>query len=162
MHDVIRIKPHHFIDLLAAIGEGRVVFMPNPAGNADFLVAHKLAKNPHSRLQIVLEEADDVCYPCQYHVQGTCRGRIDTAFLPDETVSLQPLPCRIDHRWCEYLQLDERDTLSAPELCRRIQSQAEGIAGVYADVPSGNAADLIRKLLTGVDAFLDYAASWKS
>ncbi len=162
MHDVIRIKPHHFIDLLTAIGEGRVVFEPNPAGNADFWVAHKLARNPHSRLQIVLEEADDVCYPCQFHVQGTCQGKIDTAFHPDETVSLQPLPCRIDRRWCEYLQLDERDILSAPELCLRIQSQADGIAVVYADVPSDSAADLIRKLLTGVDAFLGYAASWKS
>ena len=42
MGDVIRIKPHHFIDIIAAIGRGQTVFEAHPYGHAVHTVAHRV------------------------------------------------------------------------------------------------------------------------
>jgi hypothetical protein len=158
MRNVIRIKPHHFIDFMTALGEGKVVFEPHPSGHADYLIAHKLAQNPLRPLQVVLG-VDDVCFPCQFHLEGTCKGEMDTAFSSYEEASRQPLICAIDRRWCERLGIQDRETMPALDFCRRIANIADDISGIYAEIPSEQIKKRIQSLHAGLNAFLSYAAS---
>lgn len=158
MRNLIRIKPHHFIDFMTALGEGQVEFKPHPSGHADYLIAHKLTQNPHRSLQIVLG-VDDVCFPCQFHIDGTCKGIFDSAFLPVDTASRQPAICAIDRRWCERLQIQDRETLPALDFCRRIYSIIDEVSDIYAEIPFNEVSERMRYLRAGIEAFLSYADS---
>ena len=55
---MIAIKPHHFVDIITALGEGRTQFEPHPYGHAVPGVAAEILANPGVQLRIELD-ADD-------------------------------------------------------------------------------------------------------
>ena len=74
---MIAIKPHHFVDIVRAVGEGRTQNEPHPYGHALHSVTAAILADLCVPLRIELG-ADDICLPCCHNIDGLCDDTIDT------------------------------------------------------------------------------------
>jgi len=130
----VNIKPHHFVDILAALGGGRSRYEPHPYGHALHTVAHRILADREVCLRIELG-ADDICAPCRHNVGGTCDDVIDTSFRPEAPASKNTWNLRLDRRWCEALGLKQGDELTAGQLCGLIAGRIDRVPGIYRELP---------------------------
>lgn len=154
MTDPIRIKPHHFVDIITALGRGQTTFEPHPYGHDVHAVAARLLEDRDTLLEIELG-ADDICRPCRHNVSGLCQDTIDTSFRPDAPTSKREYNLLIDERWCERLGLTQGQRLTARELCRRLLEQAADIADVYRENPADRTARRAEDLRAGIARYLE-------
>jgi hypothetical protein len=152
--DMITIKPHHFVDIITAIGDGRTEFQPHPYGHALHIVAEQILGNRDVCLRIELG-ADDICLPCRHNVDGLCDDTIDTSFRPKAPKSKRQYNLLIDRRWSERLGVQQDDQLTARELCLSIRDCAGDIRDVYRELPADRTAERQAKLQEGVARFLE-------
>lgn len=153
---MIAIKPHHFVDIVAACGAGLATFEPHPYGHAVHTVAHEILLNLNVLLRIELG-ADDVCRPCCHHVDGRCDDTIDTSFRPAAPTSKQAYNLLLDQRWAVRLGLQPDDSLTARELCQRIQAQAADISDIYRENPPERIVAKQKQLQLGLARLLGQA-----
>lgn len=153
MSDVIRIKPHHFIDILAALGRGQTTFDPHPYGHAIHTVAARLVDGPDALVEIELG-ADDICRPCEHNVDGRCDDTIDTSFRREAPSSKREYNLLIDRRWCERLQLQPGQTIDARQFCRRLRQSADDLTAIYRENPADRTAQRAREIRAGIEEFL--------
>ena len=151
---MIAIKPHHFIDIITAYGDGKTHFEPHPLGHAVHSVAHQVLGDRDAELCMELG-ADDICVPCTKNEDGLCQDTIDTSFRPQAPSSKREWNLRIDERWCERLGLAQGDRLTARQFCERLATAIDDIDDIYAEVPRAMTADRLRKMRAGVDRFLE-------
>ncbi|MFH1743608.1 MAG: hypothetical protein ABIH23_31780 [bacterium] len=156
MANIIRIKPHHFIDIIRDIGGGQTEFEPHPYGHAVHTVAARIIRNPNILLRMELG-ADDICGPCEHNVNGICDDTIDTSHRPQAPSSKREWNLLIDRRWCKRLRLEKNDTLTAIEFCERLRDQAGDISDIYPENPPEQTRDRARKLKAGIAVFLSQA-----
>ena len=152
--NVIAIKPHHFVDIVAALGDGCSEFQPHPFGHAVHSVAKEILNNRDIGLRMELG-ADDICLPCIHNIGGICEDTIDTSFRPQAPQSKRQWNLLIDERWCERLGIGQDDQLTARELCSRIRDCAGDITDIYREIPSERTAQRQAKLLKGIAIFLE-------
>ncbi len=152
--DVIAIKPHHFVDIVTALGDARMEFQPHPYGHALHRVAKTLLGHPDTKLRIELG-ADDICLPCRHNIDGLCADTIDTSFRPEAPKSKREYNLLIDQRWSQRLGLRQDDQLTARALCLRIRDCADDIGAIYRETPSDRTADRQAKLQRGIVKFLE-------
>jgi hypothetical protein len=153
MADVIRIKPHHFIDIITASGRGQTAFKPHPYGHAVHTVAAQILRGPDVVLEIELG-ADDICQPCKHNIDGLCDDTIETSFRPAAPASKRAWNLLIDERWCERLGLEQGDRLTARAFCERLRDRMGEITDIYREVPRERTATRARDLATGITGFL--------
>ena len=153
MSDAIRIKPHHFIDIVTAFGGGQERFAPHPYGHAVHTVAERVLEDRGAMLQMDLG-ADDICRPCKHNVNGLCDDSIDTSFRPEAPPSKREYNLLIDERWCGRLGLAACDRLTAREFCERLRERAGEITDIYRETPAPRTAQRQRKLRAGIEKFL--------
>ncbi len=153
MGDPIRIKPHHFVDIITGLGAGQTTFEPHPYGHAVHIVAERLIQDRDVLLQMELG-ADDICGPCIHNIDGRCNDTIDTSYRPAAPASKQEWNLLIDRRWCERLGLQQGDTMSAREFVERLRDRAGDITDIYREIPADLTADRARKLTQGIEAYL--------
>ena len=151
---MIAIKPHHFVDIITALGEGHTEFHPHPYGHAVHRVARALLANRDISLRIELG-ADDICLPCRHNHDGLCDDTIDTSFRPQAPKSKGEYNLLIDQRWSERLGLRNGDQLTARELCLRIRDCAHYIEDIYRETPPERTAERQARLQRGVAWFLE-------
>jgi hypothetical protein len=149
---VIRVKPHHFVDIITSYGRGEQ-FEPHPYGHAVHIVAEKVLRQRDITLVMELG-ADDICGPCKYNVNGACGDVIDTSYRPSAPRSKQEWNLLIDRRWCERLALSPGDRLSAREFCERLRDRAGDITDIYREIPAEMTAERAKALQAGVGRFL--------
>lgn len=150
---MISIKPHHFVDIITAFGEGRVRFTPHPYGHALHTVTQEILSSRDVLLQVKMG-ADDVCQPCRHNIDGLCDDTIDTSFRPTAPKSKSEWNLLVDRRWGCRLGLEQGDRLTALELCERIRDCAGDIADIYREIPADRTAARQAKLERGIRAFL--------
>ena len=150
---MIAIKPHHFVDIMTALGDERREFRPHPDGHAVHSVAQEILGNPGVILRIELG-ADQICHPCRHNIGGLCNDTIDTSFRPQAPKSKREYNLLIDRRWSKRLGLRQDDQLTARELCLRIRERAGDITDVYREIPSDRTAERQAKLQRGLAQFL--------
>jgi hypothetical protein len=78
---MISIKPHHFVDIITAFGDGFGAPAPHPYGHA----VHSVTKEILADRDVVLRMefgADAICHPCCHNLDGKCDDMIDTSFRP--------------------------------------------------------------------------------
>jgi len=153
MDDIIRIKPHHFIDIVTAFGDGVDAPPPHPFGHAVHTVTARVLADRDILLEMELG-ADDICAPCDHNIDGLCDDTIDTSFRPQAPASKREWNLIIDHRWCARLGLDQGDRLTAREFCGRLREKAGDITDIYREIPGGMTAERQRKLEKGIAEFL--------
>lgn len=149
---VIRIKPHHFIDIVTSYGRGEK-FEPHPYGHAVHTVAERILGNRDVMLVMELG-ADDICKPCKHNVNGRCDDVIDTSYRPNAPPGKQDWNLLIDRRWCERLTLSAGDRLTARQFCERLRDQAGDITDIYREIPAEMTAERAKALQAGVRRFL--------
>jgi hypothetical protein len=158
MTDAVRIKPHHFVDIVAALGRGQMTFEPHPYGHDVHGVAARLLDDHDTLLEIELG-ADDICRPCVHNADGLCDDTIDTSFRPDAPSSKREYNVLIDERWCERLGLTPGQRLTARELCRLLRERAGDIAGIYRENPADRTAKRAEDLGAGIAKYLEAGGS---
>ncbi len=152
MEEVVRIKPHHFVDILTGWGEGRS-FEPHPYGHALHAVAARLLGDPDAMLEMELG-ADAVCGPCVHNVEGLCDDTIDTSYRPAAPKSKREWNLLIDRRWCRRLGLAPGQRLTARRFCELLRDRAADLTDIYREIPAERTAERARKLAAGVEKFL--------
>ena len=157
MGDTIRIKPHHFIDIVSAFGRGQRTFEAHPYGHAVHTVSERLLDDRDAMLEMDLG-ADDICEPCKHNVDGLCDDTIDTSFRPDAPSSKREYNLLIDQRWCERLGLAQGDRLGAREFCERLgetlRARDWDMTDIYCELPAERVAERVPHLRAGIDLFL--------
>ena len=150
---MITIKPHHFVDIITVVGEGRKEFQPHPYGHAMHSISKQILGNPDITLRIELG-IDDICLPCLHNVNGLCDDTIDTSFRPQAPELKREYNLLIDHRWCERLGLQQDNELTAREFCLRIRDHVDNIEDIYRETPCNRTANRHAKLKRGIINFL--------
>ncbi len=153
MAEILRIKPHHFIDIITGFGAGISAPAPHPFGHAVHTVTVRILAERDIVLEMELG-ADDICAPCRYNNAGVCEDTIDTSYRPQAPSSKRQWNLRIDGRWCERLGLSAGDRLSAREFCVRLQQHAGDLTDIYREIPAARTAERQTKLEAGVAEFL--------
>ena len=153
MSEPIRIKPHHFIDIICSFGQGQTEFKPHPYGHAVHSVSERLWRDHDVTLEMDLG-ADDICAPCIHNVDGLCDDTIDTSFRPDAPTSKREYNLLIDQRWCERLGLEQGTRLTAREFCERLRDHMGDIVPIYRENPSDRVAARAQAIQAGIKAFL--------
>jgi len=154
LSDPIRIKPHHFIDIVRDFGRGRTTFEPHPYGHAVHAVAACILGDPDVMLEMELG-ADDICEPCVHNVGGLCDDTIDTSFRPAAPRSKREYNLLIDQRWCARLGLAQGERLTARAFCQRLAERMGDIADIYRENPPERVAQRARDVRAGIEAFLE-------
>ena len=151
--EMLAIKPHHFVDIITAFGDGQTQFEPHPYGHAVHSVAAEILADHAVLLRIELG-ADMICFPCRHNVDGFCDDTIDTSFRPEAPTSKREWNLLIDRRWCQRLGLRQDDRLTAHELCLLIRDRAGDITDIYRESPPARTAERQSKLERGITRFL--------
>lgn len=69
---MIKIKPHHFIDIIKLHGVGLEQFVPDLKMGHDFYkIGNEILQCPNIEIQLTLY-VDDICQPCIKHQNGKC------------------------------------------------------------------------------------------
>ena len=154
MKDVIRIKPHHFVDIITSFSAENLTFKPSPYGHAVHIVSERVLQNRDILLEMELG-ADDICEPCKHNIDGLCDDTIDTSFRPKAPSSKRKWNLIIDKRWCERLKLQQGDRLTAWGFCERLRDNTDDITDIYREIPAERTAERASKLKTGIKRFLE-------
>ena len=122
----MKIKPHHFIDIIKLYGSGLEVFVPDEKMNHDFYrVANELIRCPQTLLTLTIE-ADDICQPCYQCINGVCQDMIiNTNIKKDDYNKF------LDQKIIEQLDLRCDCSYQADELCEIIYQHKEIIFDVW-------------------------------
>jgi hypothetical protein len=153
VQDVIRIKPHHFVDILTYYGAGTTSFDPHPFGHAQHIVAAQILSNPGIWLEMELGP-DDICRPCMHNIAGLCDDVIDTSYRPQAPSAKREWNLLIDRRWCARLDVGQGDRLSARTLAQRIRDRAGDITDIYSEISPDRTVERMGKLNKGIARFL--------
>ncbi len=151
--DVVRIKPHHFVDIISDFGGGKVTFEPHPYGHAVHIVATQILSNRDILLEIELA-ADDICRPCKHNVDGVCDDLISTSYRSEAPRAKREWNLLIDRRWCGRLGISQGDRLTARQLCERLRDSAGDIGSIYREIPATLTAKRAHRLKEGIRKFL--------
>ncbi len=151
---MIAIKPHHFVDIITAFGDGVEAPPPHPYGHAVHSVTKAVLAERDVELRMEFG-ADDICRPCCHSIDGLCDDTIDTSFRPQAPGSKREYNLLLDQRWAERLGLGDGDVLTARELCQRIQEGAGDITDIYRETPADRIAERQAKLQREIVRFLD-------
>jgi hypothetical protein len=153
MDQVIRIKPHHFIDIVTDIGAGETDWQPHPYGH----LVHAVASAILADHEVVLEMdfgADDICRPCVHNIGGLCDDTIDISYRPAAPRSKRQYNLLLDRRWSERLGLTEGDRLTAREFCRLTRDRSGDITTIYREIPAERTRKRAEQLRKGVERLL--------
>lgn len=126
---MIRIKPHHFLDIIKLYGKGIEVFVPDENYNHNFYsVANEIINNHQIYIQLTID-GDDICSPCKYiDDDGICTDKIkhiNGIGSKDEWNKI------LDKRIIEYTQVSEKSICSAHEYCEKLYSIKEHIFDIW-------------------------------
>ena len=150
---MIRIKPHHFIDIITSLGTGQRRFEPHPYGHAVHTVAAAIIENPDVMLEMEFG-ADDICAPCRHNIDGQCDDTIDTSYRPAAPSSKGEWNLLIDKRWSSRLDLAPGDRLTARQFVERLGGRCDRLTDIYREIPADRTADRALGLRKGIEAFL--------
>ena len=160
MEQDVRIKPHHFVDIVTSYAQGDP-FKPHPYGHAVHSVAKTVLENPDVTLAMELG-ADDICGPCKYNINGLCNDTIDTSFRPEAPSSKREYNLLIDRRWCQRLGIRQGNRLTAREFCERLRDNTEDIQDIYRENPAERVEKRKEHLRAGIRKFLALPTRGKS
>lgn len=153
MADAIRIKPHHFIDIVTALADPDAKFEPSPYGHAVHSVAEAVLADRDAQLVMELG-IDDICEPCIHHRGAVCDDVIDTSFRPEAPESKMAYNLRIDQRWCERLGVTQGSRMSAREFVRLLRDRSNELSEIYRENPPDRVGRRAEQLAKGIANFL--------
>lgn len=120
---MIRIRPHHLIDIIRNIGHEQPV-EPHPFGHAQHLITLSLLEGNDHEIMLV-READDLCAPCMHlNEEGQC---MDSLSQLDVDVSKQKYNDALDHRLFRFFAMEPGSVISLGRFLVMVQSRFEEV-----------------------------------
>ena len=147
---MLRIKPHHFLDILRDIGAGRV-WEPHPYGHAVHLVGESLLRDHDQRIQRVLG-IDEICEPCRNNEDGICTDWTDS---PGYRIRKEEWNRRIDERILQILRMREGQVMSAVEYARSALKHLHELPPVWREAPAEKTEWRLENLSRGLVLYLE-------
>ncbi|OGF98293.1 MAG: hypothetical protein A3F83_03195 [Candidatus Glassbacteria bacterium RIFCSPLOWO2_12_FULL_58_11] len=152
MTELLRIKPHHLLDIIRDFGAG-VVHQPHPYGHAVHRIARIVKEHPETVFELTAG-ADSICAPCRNLVESRCT---DTTTSPGREVSKESWNRTIDGRIFERLGLAEGEKISALEFCRLASLRLGDLFTLYAEVEQSKTSLRRENLERGLKEYLERA-----
>jgi Uncharacterized conserved protein len=130
---MIRIKPHHFLDIIKLYGKGIEKFVPDKKYNHNFyFVANEIINNHQVQIELTTG-GDDICSPCIYiGSDGEC---IDKITHIEGINSKNEWNKKLDRRIIEYTKAQENSRFSAQEYCELLYSIKERVFDIWKEEP---------------------------
>lgn len=153
MNDIIRIKPHHFIDIMTSFADDEIILKPHPYGHNVHSVSKRIINNRNLVLQIELH-ADDICNPCIHNIDGICNDTIDTTNRPQAPSLKREWNLLIDNRWCKRLKIKHGDKITALKFCELINENPNDILEIYKEVNKAHTVNREINLRKGLKKYL--------
>ena len=152
---MLKLRPHHFMDVIKLYGRGIDVFVPDAAYHHDFYkVANTLIGHREALVTITLG-ADDICTPCRFlGNEGACRDGL--GHIPG-FASKQAWNDEIDRRICAFSGVDAGATLTAATYCQILYSIHTKIAAIWHEEPSATRQERHRFFCLGAEKYLSPA-----
>ncbi len=123
---MLHIRPHHLIDIIRNIGQGRPV-VPHPYGHAQHTITQAILAGTEHEISLLIG-ADDLCKPCIHlTAEGICED-----ILPqlEYRVLKQEYNDDLDHRVMEYLGLKENTVVSLATFLDMIEKNMAGLVTI--------------------------------
>ncbi len=154
MKDSVKIKPHHFIDIITSFASENIVLKPHPYGHSVHSISKRIIQDKNLILEIELQ-ADDICAPCIHNINGLCDDTIDTSHRPKAPSLKREWNLIIDERWCKRLDIKQGDKISSLEFCNRLKKNGDDISDIYAEVPKEDTAKREDNIKKGLKKYLE-------
>jgi len=126
----VPIKPHHLLDMIRDLGEGRTP-QPHPYGHAYDEVARLLLEALDCPVQITLG-ADAVCEPCKFNDAAQCT---DITKTPGYLARKRDWNLLIDKRLCDRLGLKPGQVLSVGQFCQLARRRLGAVHEIWREAP---------------------------
>lgn len=122
----LRLRIHHFYDIIRDFSKKEAI-LPHPYGHSYHKVAALIWENSELEIEIIVD-CDDICTGCEQLKNDTCEDLIDHR---KDFVSKHSFNNFIDYRIMEACLIQEGNTLTPNELCRKAKLYLEEIDWVY-------------------------------
>ena len=110
----IKIKPHHFMDIIKLYGSGLEHFVPDTImGHNFYKIGNEVLDNHEVLLQLTID-ADDICTPCKMCHNHICIDTVSIFGYEWKNIYNQTLDKRVIKEIC----LDIHKEYTAKELCQ--------------------------------------------
>ncbi len=130
MNNIIKIKPHHFIDIITSFSADRVILKPNYYNHNVHSISKSILENRNILLEIDLG-ADDICKPCIHNINGICDDILDISYRPKVPPLKREWNLILDARWCKRLKIEQGTIISALEFCVLLEEGANNLLEIY-------------------------------
>lgn len=128
---VIRIKPHHFMDIIKLHGAGISCFVPDKAYGHDFYrIGNRILGTHDLRLQMTVD-GDAICIPCRHYVAGGKGLCADTIAHIEGCTSKDEWNKVLDRRIIRAAGLETEKIYTAGALCRRLYEIRDAIFEIW-------------------------------
>jgi hypothetical protein len=145
----LRIKPHHFVDIVCDYGLGQPALEPCDYGHALHIVTAQIIADPNIPLIMELG-ADDICAPCRHNIAGQCDDTIGITDRPAAPASKLAYNLLIDSRWCELLGIAQGTQMTAAQFCTLLCRPIDDLIRIYREEPADYAPEKHRALMLGI------------
>ncbi len=149
--EVLRIRPHHFLDIIRDFGAGVVHEPYLPYGHNVHLVAAWLRDGHDIMLEIVIG-VDEICRPCRKLVEGRCT---DTTVKQGRKISKQDYNDLTDRRYLERLGIEQGYRTTAREFCKLTLERLGDIYSLYPEVEKEKTTLREENLLRGLKDYIE-------
>ncbi len=154
MNNSIKIKPHHFIDIITSFSKDKILLTPHPYGHR----VHSISKRIINDMNLISEielGSDNICQPCIHNIKGTCDDTIGTSYRPKAPHLKRDWNLIIDKRWCERLKIKQGDKITILKFCNLLKENLNNITEIYKEVPKEKTIERENNLKKGLKKYLD-------
>lgn len=130
MNNKIKIKPHHFIDIITSFSADSVILEPHDYQHNVHSISKTFLENRNTTLEIDLG-ADDICKPCIHNINGICDDMLDISNRPKVPPLKRDWNLILDKRWCKRLKIDHGVIISVLEFCELLVEGSNNLLEIY-------------------------------
>jgi len=130
MNNIIKIKPHHFIDIITSFSADRVILKPHYYYHNVHSISKTILENRNTLLEIDLG-TDDICKPCIHNINGICDDMLDISNRPKVPQLKREWNLILDTRWCKRLKIDQGTIISVLEFCELLVEGSNNLLEIY-------------------------------
>ncbi len=125
---MIKIKPHHFMDIIKLYGSGLDEFIPDQAYGHDFYIVANELVHKHDIELTLTDGEDDICRPCKFNKEGNCTDSISHIENIPSKDSYNKI---LDSRLIIMMNLSINKIYTAFELCNKMYEKRNIIFSVW-------------------------------
>ncbi len=153
MNKSIKIKPHHFIDIITSFSADKLLLKPHYYKHEVHSVSKAILENRDLVLQIDLG-ADNICKPCLHNIEGICDDTLDISNRPKVPSLKREWNLILDKRWCKRLKIEQGDRISVLDFCERLINGSNNLLEIYKENNKENTFQREIKLKKGLQNYI--------